>query len=104
MITNMIDHNRSTRLAASSPSAWLAIEKYANVRTPVLAIPIDSRRAPLPYERPSFTMSRPSCERPSFAARSPCEFTSGGPPEASLEADKQYRPGERRAGLHDLSV
>jgi hypothetical protein len=44
----MIDHNRSTRLASTGPSTWLAIEKYANVRTPVEAIPTESSLAPLP--------------------------------------------------------
>ena len=44
----MTDHNRSMRLAGCSPSTWLAIEKYANVSSPVEAIPIDRMRAPLP--------------------------------------------------------
>jgi hypothetical protein len=48
MITNITDHNRSIRFAEASPRTWLAIEKYANVRRPVEAIPIDRILAPLP--------------------------------------------------------
>ena len=47
----MTDHSRSMRFADCSPSTWLAIEKYANVSSPVEAIPIERIRAPLPYER-----------------------------------------------------
>ncbi len=44
----MTDHKRSMRFADCSPSTWLAIEKYANVSSPVEAIPIERMRAPLP--------------------------------------------------------
>ena len=39
------------RFASKRSSTWLAIEKYANVSTPVAAIPTESTRAPLAYER-----------------------------------------------------
>src|SRR5438309_4765992 len=79
MITNMTDHSRSMRFAEPSPRTWLAIEKYANVSSPVEAIPIDRMRAPLPYER----------------------LAGAG---ETLEADKQHRPGERRAHVRHLAV
>ncbi len=47
MITNITDHSRSTRFAETSPSTWLAIEKYANVSSPVEAMPTERMRAPL---------------------------------------------------------
>jgi hypothetical protein len=48
MTTNITDHSTSKRWADSSPSTWLAIEKYANVSSPVETIPIDRILAPLP--------------------------------------------------------
>jgi hypothetical protein len=47
MITNMTDQRTSIRFASPPPNTWLAIEKYANVRRPVDAIPIERMRAPL---------------------------------------------------------
>jgi hypothetical protein len=48
MITNMIDHNSATRDAAAGLRTWLEIEKKANVKRPVAAIPIDRMPAPRP--------------------------------------------------------
>jgi hypothetical protein len=48
MITNITDQSTLSRDAASGLRTWLAIEKYANVRTPVDAIPIERILAPLP--------------------------------------------------------
>src|SRR5690242_9804083 len=93
MITNIADHSRSTRLAATSPSTWLAIEKYANVSRPVVAIPAERIRAPLPYDRARAVADCP----PASAA---CRVAT----ERLPETDKQHRPGERPARLHDLAV
>ncbi len=42
-----IVHSRLTPPRATSSSTWLATEKYANVKRPVDAIPMDRIRAPL---------------------------------------------------------
>ena len=43
----MIDHNSEIRVYCAGVSACAARAKYANVTTPVVAIPIDRIRAPL---------------------------------------------------------
>src|SRR3954452_5424049 len=75
MTTNITDHSRSMFLAATSPTTSDVTEKYANVKSPVVAIPTLRMRAPRPYPEP--------------------------PP---LEADKQHGPRERGASLHDRPV
>ena len=47
-ITNMIDHSSEIRVYWSGVSACAASAKYANVTTPVVAMPIDRIRAPRP--------------------------------------------------------
>jgi hypothetical protein len=42
------DHSSETPAYWSSPSTWEATEKYANVTTPVVAIPRERIRAPRP--------------------------------------------------------
>src|SRR3954452_12974634 len=49
MITNITDQSRSIRLAATASRTCEATEKYANVNSPVVAIPMLSTRAPRPY-------------------------------------------------------
>jgi hypothetical protein len=46
MITNITDQSTAMRFAATSSRTWVATEKYANVKSPVAAIPIDRMRAP----------------------------------------------------------
>jgi hypothetical protein len=42
----MIDHSSEIRVYCSGVSAWAASAKYANVTTPVVAMPTDRTRAP----------------------------------------------------------
>jgi hypothetical protein len=96
MITNITAHKTSTRLADTSPNTWLAIEKYANVSRPVEAIPTDRMLAPRPYE-----------ERCALLAPGRALGLWRGSAAVAgrwLEADKQHRPGERRAYPDEFAV
>ena len=47
-VTNSTDHSSAICLYSTSSSTYDATEKYANVTSPVVAIPIERMRAPRP--------------------------------------------------------
>src|ERR1044071_3756866 len=75
----MIDQTSEMCVYWAAVSACAASAKYANVTSPVSAMPIDRIRAPRPYD-------------------------DRGGATLTLEADKQHGPRERRARLHDVAV
>src|SRR3954464_6583784 len=85
MTQNITDQSRSIRLADSASRTCEATEKYANVKSPVVAMPIERMRAPRP---------EPGASSCSSIARS----------RVASDPDKQHRPRERRAGLDDRPV
>src|SRR3954471_15220227 len=96
MTTNSTDH--SSEIAPYSPlaSTWLATAKYANVKSPVDAIPTDRIRAP---------RAEPSAAAAAAAPLGPAGVAAGGAVEAlATQADEQHGPRERRARLDDLAV
>ncbi len=46
MTTNSTDHRNAIAPYCAGSSTWLATAKYANVKTPVDAMPSDRMRAP----------------------------------------------------------
>src|SRR5690349_7513385 len=81
MTTNNTDHSSEIEQYSWLPSTWLATAKYANVKTPVAAIPTARIRAP----------------RASPSGRAPAG-------SLAAKAHEQHRPGERRARLDHAAV
>src|SRR5919108_5972306 len=88
MTTKSTDHSSEIAPYAALGSTWLATAKYANVNSPVDAMPIDRTRAPRAYAS--------GCGAPAVSSAALGVLTT--------QADEQHRPGERRPRLHDLSV
>ena len=70
MTTNSTDHSSEIAPYSLLGRTWLATAKYANVKMPVDAIPIDRIRAPRAY--PSAVRHRPRARRPTEMRRWRC--------------------------------
>src|SRR5215204_4341610 len=110
-VTNSTAHSSEIDAYCSSSRTCEATEKYANVTTPVVAIPIERIRAPRPYaEAPARRADPSSCSyrvSPARrATRSSCSYRVSPARRATRlpNRDEQHRPRERRARLDDLAV